>query len=593
MRGITMAAVAAATALGLPGAIASGQETPGGTEPSYHEHLDGYFRRLTQFGFSGSVLVGSADAPEFVEAYGLADREAGRPFLPSTVVTIGSITKPFTAAAILRARELGLLELDDPISAHLPDVPADKREVTVGHLLTHTSGLKRNGLAGGDFNLEATRQAVLRDALESELATAPGESYAYSNLGYALLAMVVENASGTDYEGFLYRHILGPARMYRTGYLRPRYRDEELAIGYRGEEALEAVIRQPMLPDGPTWNLRGNGGLHSDPYDIYRWFQALRRGEVLRAATVDKMTCGRVELPEGGGSYGYGFELARTDRGTRDVSHSGGNGYFAADFHWFPDEDRMFFVAVNDASHVHMGRLSATVEAIVFGEEVALPPLIAPVPSDVLRSYAGTYTLPGGDSMTASPRDDALSVTAHGDRAIQLLLGGEWPAGDHAVDALASRSRRVVEREFAGDFIPKFEAMGGAVPVASLERYHRYDREAWDDAFGDLRGVEVVAAGTAGNETTVVIRTNFAAGAAGQVHTWRDGRLANVSVIPDWSDFDFGRTLYPVSVTEFESFEPGSPISLRIRVETDEGTGGTRLVFADHPDRPAATRPPR
>lgn len=236
MRGITMAAVVAATALGLPGAIASGQETSGGTEPSYHEHLDGYFRRLTQFGFSGSVLVGSADAPEFVP------RRAAR--------QAGGHRRPTSAT---------------------PCWPWWSRTPR-----------------------ESTTRAF---------------------------------STGTSWDR---------PRMYRTGYLRPGYRDEELATGYRGEGALEAVIRQPMLPDGPTWNLRGNGGLHSDPYDIYRWFQALRRGEVLRAATVDEMTRGRVELPGGGGSYGYGFELARTGRGTRDVSHSGGNGYFAADFHWFP-----------------------------------------------------------------------------------------------------------------------------------------------------------------------------------------------------------------------------------------------------------------
>lgn len=569
-------------------AVATGQEVG---DASTRAALTSYFERLTRFGFSGTVLAASGEDPVFVGAYGLADREQDRAFLPSTVVTIGSITKSFTAAAILVLAERGRLDVHDPIATHLPGVPPDKRGITVHHLLTHTSGLKRNGLEGGDFARAATRDSVLQNALGSQLLGPPGERYRYSNLGYALLAMIVENASGEGYESFVHRHLLAPARMYRTGYLRPHYEDRELAAGYRDGRRLDPVIRQPMLDDGPTWNLRGNGGLHSDAYDMYRWFLALRSRTVLSDRSVLRMTRGHARQPVPGRFYGYGLEVTETSRGTRDVSHSGGNGYFAADFHWFPDHDRMFFVAVNDASRVHIGRLSETVEAILFGEDVALPPVVASVPEEALRHSAGAYALPEGDTVRVTVRDGGLVLTAAGDEATRLVLGGAPMSADSSVRAFARRSQRIVEREFDGDFSPKFDAMGGAVPLESLERFHEYDRERWQDEFGAFSRVDVVAAAGAEEEVEVIVRARFERGAAAQIHTWREGRLANVSVIPDWGDFAYERTLHPISRTRFQSFDMGSSLRASVRIEEEDSPDGVRsMIFLGHPDRPVARR---
>lgn len=571
--------------------LAAGEEewSPG-LRLQTRDALRTYFERLAQFGFSGSVLAAKGADPFFVAAHGLADREASRPFLPSTVVTIGSITKPLTAAAVLALEDRGLLDVRNPISAFLEEVPADKRGITVHHLLTHTSGLKRNGLEGGDFNLEATRAAVLADALGSKLLSAPGGVYRYSNLGYSLLAMIIEHVSGRPYEEFLQVALLLPARMVRTGYLRPYYAGDELAAGYRDGRRLDPVIRQPMLDDGPTWNLRGNGGLHSDVFDMYRWIMALRHEDVLPDSAIETMIRPHVAqgAPGRSRSYGYGWEIARTSEGTRDISHSGGNGFFAADLHWLPDDDLMFFVATNEAAGVNMRRLSATVRAILLGEDHDLPPRRVAVSPRLLERYEGRYRLADDGVVTVTRRDSVLALTAEGDDAIRLILGGTESRADETVDSLATLSREIVESEFGGDFEPKFAAMGGTIPIEDLRRYHGYDREVWDAEFGALRAVETLAAGGERDEVVVVVRMTFERGSAAQVHTWRNGRLANVSVVADWSEFEFARTVYPISEVDFESFSMSSSLRTGVRFTGDGET--LAMTFTRHPEAPVAVR---
>ena len=554
------------------------------TPSSAIERIDEYFDRLTRFGFSGSVLIGSTEGVELARGYGLANRETERPFLPSTVVTIGSITKPLTAMVILALQERGLLDIEDRLADHLAEVPTDKAGITLAQLLSHTSGLQRNGLDGGDFNREATRERVLQLALGSELLSAPGTAHRYSNLGYTLLAIVAEEATGRSYQDLLFELVLDPARMYRTGYDGAGYADTELAFGYRETDRLEPVVRQPALDDGPTWNLRGNGGIHSIPFDMYPLVPR-RAG---RGDSVERV--GRSHDPSMGRAAGSGRLLRSRPRdrepppaGTRDLSHAGGNGYFAADLHWYPDDGRMVFLATNEDAAVNIGRLSSTVESILFGRDVPLPPFLVEEPERVLASRAGTYGLEGDQRMTVVVEDGRLVAAGRSDHAIQLLLGGERTLTDGGVRTLAERSVAAVESEFRGDFEPKFEAMRGAVAIADLERYHGYDRETWDEIFGELQAVETVAAAGAQDEVRVVVRMRFARGAAGQIHTWRAGRLANISILPDWRSFELRRTLYPTGSGHYMSFDQSSPLG--VAVAFGPPSGGLTLQTPDGPVR--------
>src|SRR5262249_27224274 len=144
--------------------------------------------------------------------------------------SIGSITKQFTAAAILKLQMQGKLSVRDPIAKYLPNVPQDKSAITLHHLLTHSAGLE-SGFGPGDFEA-VTRDEIIKRALASKLRSAPGKQYHYSNAGYSLLGAIVEIVSGGGYEAFLHEHLFKPAGMAQTGYRLPKWSSERLAQGY-------------------------------------------------------------------------------------------------------------------------------------------------------------------------------------------------------------------------------------------------------------------------------------------------------------------------------------------------------------------------
>ena len=205
--------------------------------------------------------------------------QPGSPAGCDTVYDIGSLTKQFTAAAVVKLEMLGRLDVHQPIGDWLGPVPPDKAGITVQQLLTHTSGLVDS--LGDDYQRLTRRQLVTR-ALASPLRSAPGTAYHYSNVGYSLLAVIIERASGTGYEQFLAHHLLRPARMTRTGYALPHWRRSDVAVEYdaRGSAAGPAV-RPSVGGERPWWNLRGNGGLLSTARDLARLAPGAARPRVL------------------------------------------------------------------------------------------------------------------------------------------------------------------------------------------------------------------------------------------------------------------------------------------------------------------------
>src|SRR5262249_39671283 len=209
--------------------------------------------------WAGVVLVGKGERPLLLKGYGLANREERTPARPGTAYCIGSITKPFTATAILRLERAGKLKVEDPITRFFDDVPEDKRVITLHHLLTHTAGLgeyhDRSG-EGGDF-AKMTKEEAVRRILGQKLRFQPGAKASYSNCGFTLLAAVVEKASGQTFERFLHEQVFAPAGMEHTGfYGEKRWAPGLVAHGY-GERQFGA--NSPPDWPGGTWAPNGSG----------------------------------------------------------------------------------------------------------------------------------------------------------------------------------------------------------------------------------------------------------------------------------------------------------------------------------------------
>lgn len=299
--------------------------------------IDSFLIRAVELGFSGSVLVERNGATLIDKGYGMADRGTKSANTSATVHAIGSIVKQFTAACVLKLQEEGKLKVTDPFSVHLSDVPADRSAITLHQLLTHSAGFP--GALGDDLD-PIDDAAYFRLAMKATLEFQPGTGYQYSNVGYSLLAMVVERASGMPYEQYLREKLLLPAGLERTGYRLPDWSKEQLAIGYRKNGTAAGTMLDHFTRGGePGWHLLGNGGMLSTTHDMSAWISALADGKVLSEASRKAFFTEHVREGESADShYGYGWAIFRTPRGTRLITHNGGNGVQFADVLWYPEE---------------------------------------------------------------------------------------------------------------------------------------------------------------------------------------------------------------------------------------------------------------
>ncbi|GGX00087.1 hypothetical protein GCM10010297_22600 [Streptomyces malachitofuscus] len=315
------AALAVVLTLGGCGAGAEASRTRDGGS------VADFLRGALPVGPSGTVVAARGDRLAYCGGFGTADRAAGTPASCRTVYDVASITKQFTAAAIVKLEVMGRLRVSDPISRFLRPggaIPEDKRAITVEHLLTHTSGLVE---ALGDDYDPLSREQLVRRALSSELRSPPGEEFHYSNTGYSLLAVVVEEASGESYERFLARHLFGPAGMKQTGYVLPDWPRHLVAVEYDSKGRSQGrPFDHPWASDGPHWNLRGNGGMLSTAPDILRWHRALLGNTVLPEQARSKLFTPRVPQPETDNSYAYGWNIRDTPDGPL-AWHDGGNDW--------------------------------------------------------------------------------------------------------------------------------------------------------------------------------------------------------------------------------------------------------------------------
>jgi CubicO group peptidase (beta-lactamase class C family) len=363
-------------------------------------------RWLTESGYQGSVLVVEDGKVLLRKGYGLADREAGTPYTPETVFTVGSITKQFTAAAILKLEMQGKLRVEDPISKYLPGVPEDKKTITVHHLLTHTSGLDSD--FAGDYDAVGRDEYVKR-ALASKLRSAPGSTHFYANSGYSLLGAIVEIASGAPYETYLRENLFLPAGMKETGYsMAPRGPSRE-AVGYRDGKRWGRLSERPWADDGPYWALRANGGILSTVDDMDRWRRALEGTTVLSEVAKTKMFTPHVaEGPGGESFYGYGWAISKSPWGSPEIGHNGGNMIFSADFRRFPADRLVVITSSNDAS-IKAWRAAGALARIAHGENVpvaapatrTLTPLGAEGRHAVARAWIDAFNSEGPEAMSA------------------------------------------------------------------------------------------------------------------------------------------------------------------------------------------------
>ncbi len=294
--------------------------------------------------FRGAVLLTRENQVLLRAAYGLANEEWGIPNSPTTRFRIGSLTKTFTAAAILRLAESGAIPLDGRIGDWVPDLPPSWQLFTIHQLLTHTTGLRDHlgAPAKRTLNRTGARPADLIRLIETEpLLFQPGTSRAYSNTGYVLLGMLIEKVSGMPYAGYLKENILRPLQLTATSYDTHTEILPERASGYAQQngQLLNADFLDMSVPYSA-------GGLISTVDDLLHWNTALHGGEFLEPDTYRRMIARYPETQKEDGFYGYGLFIAEMSGHTM-LAHSGGVNGFIAVNQYYPQLQASLIVLSN------------------------------------------------------------------------------------------------------------------------------------------------------------------------------------------------------------------------------------------------------
>lgn len=514
-----------------------------------------YLRRLEKLGFAGVVLVARGDVPLFAEGVGLADREHGVRWTPGTISDIGSITKQFTGAAILKLEEAGKLSVGDPITRHFQGVPPDKAGITLHQLLSHSSGLSDPDI--GDFDAVPLEEYV-KQTFARPLLFAPGKGYSYSNANFSLLGAILEKLSGAPYETFLRERLFLPNGMYETGYRLPAWGESRFAQGYdAGGGRWGTFLERPAAADGPHWALRANGGIHTTVYDMLRWARALLTGRVLTPESTKKLWSPHVS--EGGDtSYGYGWSVAKAPDGTKIVTHNGGNGIYFADLAIVPDAGLVVFlmtnvIAENRSANSLLGQLEMR-----FLAGRAYPPIPEIVEADEasLKAFVGTYRLPGdGGAYRLTLDGQALFIEAEGGKAF-ALLNSVRAAEPGRLDRLSGLMEGIVAANLKGDFVPLSRAYGGKVAPDLLKtRWTELMAES-EKVRGRFRRFEVLGTARTVDRDETVVRFHFEKGTVDLTYVWdleEEGHLRGRSA----RGLGVRMRLYPSGTREFFTWDSG------------------------------------
>jgi CubicO group peptidase (beta-lactamase class C family) len=291
------------------------------------KRINNYLSKLEKIGFDGSVLVELNGEKRISKGFGFSNKGGKIKNSSTTVLDIGSITKQFTAAAILKLEMQGKLSTVDKITKYFDNVSIDKTNITIHDLLRHQSGLQSD--VGNDYG-KISQAEFLDTVMKSKLEFDVGTRYSYSNIGYSLLAMVIEKVTGQTYEIYLYENLWKPAQMEMTGYSRPQFDKNKIAIGYEKDNTIWGKPTDKAWDkSAPYWHLKGNGGILSTTEDLYKWHKALMTDLILSKEAKQKLYHPTLRTDETGNSYyAYGWNILKTNRNTTQVEHSGTNLFF-------------------------------------------------------------------------------------------------------------------------------------------------------------------------------------------------------------------------------------------------------------------------
>ncbi len=360
----------------------------------------------------GSTVIVTKDGKTvFRKAYGMADVSAKLGMDPDMSLRLGSITKQFTAVAILKLAEQGKLSVSDDFRKYLPDFPDKGKTITIEHLLTHSSGIPSyTGLPG--FRAGMTKDVTVNELIATfkdlPLEFTPGERFAYNNSGYILLGAIIEKASGQRYADFVARQIFDPLGMKHTAYEGHERNKVPAARGHEGRDgqyrpAAALSMTQPYAA----------GSLVSTVDDLARWDAAITAGKLLKPASW-KQAFTPYKLASGDANgYGYGWSMGKL-KDSNTIAHGGGINGFSTYATRLPDE-KVYVAVLNnsDSGLVAPEVIASKAAAIAIGKPFPEYKAIK-LDAKALDAFVGTYKVDDKTDRVITREGDQLFLQRTG-----------------------------------------------------------------------------------------------------------------------------------------------------------------------------------
>jgi len=377
--------------------------------------------------FMGTVLLARGSDVLFNKGYGSANLEWAIPDAPSVKFRLGSVTKQFTAAAILLLEERGKLNINDPVKKYMPDAPAAWDKVTIFHLLTHTSGIPSFTGFPDYPSTEATAttpEKLVARFRDKPLEFQPGEKWNYSNSGYVLLGYLLEKVSGQTYSDFVQQNIFKPLGMNDSGYDSNSEIILHRASGYvpGPHGPLNSGYIHMTIPFSA-------GSLYSTTEDLLRWEQGLFGGKILSSASLQKM------ITPFKNDYALGVGV-QTENGRQKVSHGGGIEGFNTSLAYFP-ADKLTVVVLSNINGGAPDDIAVKLAAIAHGEKVVLSTerKEVTVSPKLLADYVGSYQLAPGVAMDITLDGGQLMTQVTGQGKVPIFAQSDTKFFPKVVDA--------------------------------------------------------------------------------------------------------------------------------------------------------------
>ena len=368
---------------------------------------------VNQSRFNGSVLVIKDGETLLDKGYGLSNVKENLLNKANTIFQVGSITKQFTAAIILKLQEDKKINIQDKLSKYFPGFP-NGDSITIEHLLTHTSGIysytnDRNFMSS-KVSQPHTRQQMISLFKDKPLQFTPGTKWRYSNSGYLLLGYIIEDLTGLTYQQAVRQYIFNPLQMHNSGFDYTQLNNQQKATGY-----LQLVDEMNTPAPGIDSTISfASGSIYTTTADLYKFQQGMQSYAIISKSTLEKASTPFMN------NYGYGFEIDSV-AGKRIIGHSGSIHGFVSNLVWVPGENTVV-ILLNNATSPHLGKITQNIISLLYDQpyELPVPKVAIYMPEKTLQQYTGVYEIAPQFAITISLVNGSLIGTPQGQESRKL-----------------------------------------------------------------------------------------------------------------------------------------------------------------------------